>query len=87
MAQTPGLGQVPDHEGKGFGHPAFAFPEGLDGLVIAGVLNTLWMPPVMRLSYGLLGGQDVFTVATMQDKLDAQLRGLGSGGRAAWMPR
>ena len=31
------------------------------------------------ISYGLLGGQDVFTVATMQAKLDAQLRGLGSG--------
>lgn len=28
---------------------------------------------------GLLGGQDVFTVATMKDKLDVQLRGLGSG--------
>ena len=28
---------------------------------------------------GLLGGQDVFTVATMKDKLDAQLRGLGCG--------
>ena len=31
------------------------------------------------LSMGLLGGQDVFTVATMQAKLDAQLRGLGCG--------
>lgn len=31
------------------------------------------------MTLGLLGGQDVFTVATMQDKLDAQLRGLGSG--------
>ncbi len=31
------------------------------------------------LTVGLLGGQDVFTVATMQDKLDAQLRGLGCG--------
>ena len=31
------------------------------------------------LTVGLLGGQDVFTVATMTDKLDAQLRGLGSG--------
>ncbi|MBA3059302.1 MAG: LysR family transcriptional regulator [Gammaproteobacteria bacterium] len=31
------------------------------------------------MTIGLLGGQDVFTVATMQDKLDAQLRGLGSG--------
>ena len=28
---------------------------------------------------GLLGGQDVFTVATMQAKLDAQARGLGCG--------
>lgn len=28
---------------------------------------------------GLLGGQEVFTVATMQAKLDAQLRGLGGG--------
>jgi len=28
---------------------------------------------------GLLGGQDVFTVATMHDKLDAHLRGLGCG--------
>jgi DNA-binding transcriptional LysR family regulator len=31
------------------------------------------------LTFGLLGGQDVFTVATMQAKLDAQLRGLGGG--------
>ncbi len=28
---------------------------------------------------GLFGGQDVFTVATMQAKLDAQLRGMGGG--------
>ena len=31
------------------------------------------------LTMGLLGGQDVFTVANMQAKLDAQLRGLASG--------
>ncbi|MDZ4074734.1 MAG: LysR substrate-binding domain-containing protein [Hylemonella sp.] len=31
------------------------------------------------LTIGLLAGQDVFTVATMQAKLDAQLRGLGGG--------
>ncbi len=37
VAQALGLVQVPDHEGKGFGHPALAFPEGFDGLVIAGV--------------------------------------------------
>lgn len=31
------------------------------------------------LSFGILGGQDVFTVSTMTAKLDAQLRGLGCG--------
>jgi molybdate transport repressor ModE-like protein len=31
------------------------------------------------LTVGLLGGQDVLTVAGMPDKLDAQLRGLGAG--------
>jgi DNA-binding transcriptional LysR family regulator len=31
------------------------------------------------LTVGLLGGQDVFTVTTMQAKLEAQLRGLGCG--------
>ena len=30
-------------------------------------------------TFGLLSGQDVFTVATMHAKLDAQLRGLGGG--------
>jgi DNA-binding transcriptional LysR family regulator len=30
-------------------------------------------------TFGLLGGQDVFTVPTMHAKLDAQLRGLGGG--------
>lgn len=31
------------------------------------------------LTFGILGGQDVFTVPTMDAKLDAQLRGLGAG--------
>ena len=31
------------------------------------------------ISYGLLPGQDVFTVASMPAKLDAQVRGLGAG--------
>ena len=31
------------------------------------------------ITLGLLGGQDVFTVSSMADKLDAQLRGLGAG--------
>lgn len=30
-------------------------------------------------TFGLLGGQDVFTVGSMRAKLDAQLRGLGGG--------
>jgi DNA-binding transcriptional LysR family regulator len=30
-------------------------------------------------TFGLLAGQDVFTVASMQAKLDAQLRGMGGG--------
>jgi len=36
---------------------------------------------------GLLGGQDVFTVATMHDKLDAHLRGLGCGSVPECMAR
>jgi len=36
---------------------------------------------------GLLGGQDVFTVATMQAKLDAHLRGLGCGSVPECMAR
>jgi DNA-binding transcriptional LysR family regulator len=35
------------------------------------------------MTFGLLGGQDVFTVASMHAKLDAQLRGLGGG----YLPR
>jgi DNA-binding transcriptional LysR family regulator len=37
------------------------------------------VPQGMGLTFGLLAGQDVFTVPSMQAKLDAQLRGLGSG--------
>lgn len=33
----------------------------------------------MAMTLGILGGQDMFTVATMRAKLDAQLRGLGGG--------
>jgi len=36
---------------------------------------------------GLLGGQDVFTVATMQAKLDAHLRGMGCGSVPECMAR
>ena len=37
------------------------------------------VPQGLGLTFGLLAGQDVFTVPSMQAKLDAQLRGLGSG--------
>ncbi len=39
------------------------------------------------ITIGLISGQDVFTVATMQDKLDAQLRGLGCGSVPECMAR
>jgi DNA-binding transcriptional LysR family regulator len=39
------------------------------------------------LTFGLLSGQDVFTVASMQAKLDAQLRGLGGGSLPSCMIR
>ncbi len=37
------------------------------------------VPQGSGLTFGLLAGQDVFTVPSMQAKLDAQLRGLGAG--------
>jgi len=37
------------------------------------------VPQGLGLTVGLLAGQDVFTVPSMQAKLDAQLRGLGAG--------
>lgn len=36
-------------------------------------------PSGQTVTFGLLGGQDVLTVSTMQAKLEAQVRGLGSG--------
>ena len=39
------------------------------------------------LTFGLLAGQDVVTVATMADKLEAQLRGLGGGFVPEYMAR
>ncbi len=39
------------------------------------------------MTFGLLNGQDVFTVPTMQAKLDAQLRGLGGGNLPHCMAR
>lgn len=63
-------------------HPLAKEPEPLSDDTIArfravAVADTVSHGTGMTL--GLLGGQDVLTVATMQDKLDAQLRGLGCG--------
>ena len=63
-------------------HPLANAPEPLKDEVVrqhraVAVADTITRGGGMTI--GLLGGQDVFTVATMQAKLDAQLRGLGSG--------
>jgi DNA-binding transcriptional LysR family regulator len=63
-------------------HPLASAPEPLKDELIRQYRAVAVADTITRgggLSYGLLGGQDVFTVATMQDKLDAQLRGLGGG--------
>ena len=39
------------------------------------------------MTVGLLGGQDIFTVPGMQEKLDAQLRGLGGGFLPEYLAR
>jgi DNA-binding transcriptional LysR family regulator len=39
------------------------------------------------LTIGLMGGQDIFTVPGMQEKLDAQLRGLGGGFLPEYLAR
>ena len=63
-------------------HPLAAAPEPLSDAAIQQHRAVAVADSVQRgsgLTFGLLSGQDVFTVATMQAKLDAQLRGLGSG--------
>lgn len=63
-------------------HPLASAPEPLHDELIRQHRAVAVADTIARgsgLTFGLLGGQDVFTVATMQAKLDAQLRGLGSG--------
>ena len=63
-------------------HPLAAAPEPLSDALIQQHRAVAVADSVQRgsgVTLGLLSGQDVFTVATMQAKLDAQLRGLGSG--------
>ena len=63
-------------------HPLASMPEPLKDEVIQLHRAVAVADSVQRgssMTFGLLIGQDVFTVATMQAKLDAQLRGLGIG--------
>lgn len=63
-------------------HPLATAPEPLTDTLLQQHRAVAVADSVQRgsgLTIGLLGGQDVFTVANMQAKLDAQLRGLGGG--------
>lgn len=63
-------------------HPLASAPEPLSDQVIRQHRIVAVADSVQRgsgMSVGLLGGQDVFTVTSMQDKLEAQMRGLGCG--------
>jgi DNA-binding transcriptional LysR family regulator len=63
-------------------HPLANAPEPLSDEAVRGHRAVAVADTISRgrgVTIGLLGGQDVFTVATMQDKLDVQLRGLGCG--------
>ena len=63
-------------------HPLALAPEPLSDDVIQKHRAVAVADSIQRgtgVTYGLLSGQDVFTVPTMQAKLDAQLRGLGGG--------
>jgi DNA-binding transcriptional LysR family regulator len=63
-------------------HPLAKAPEPLSDEAIRAHRAVAVADTISRgrgVTIGLLGGQDVFTVATTQDKLDAHLRGLGCG--------
>ncbi len=63
-------------------HPLAAAPEPLNDALIQQHRAVAVADSVSRgggVTIGLLGGQEVFTVATMSAKLEAQLRGLGAG--------
>jgi DNA-binding transcriptional LysR family regulator len=63
-------------------HPLAAAPEPLSDEVMLRYRAVAVADSVQQgdgLTIGLLAGQDVFTVASMQAKMEAQLRGLGGG--------
>ena len=63
-------------------HPLAAAPEPVTDAMLMPHRAVAVADSVQRgngMTVGLLGGQDVFTVPGMQEKLDAQLRGIGGG--------
>jgi DNA-binding transcriptional LysR family regulator len=79
---TKPLGQVSFVYAVAPHHPLASAPEPLGDSLIQQHRAVAVADSVLRgraLTFGLLSGQDVFTVGSMHAKLDAQLRGLGGG--------
>jgi len=88
--QTRPLGEVRFVYAVAPHHPLAGAPEPLTDDMIRAYRAVAVADSVSRgrgLTIGLLGGQDVLTVATMPAKLDAQLRGLGCGSLPECMAR
>jgi DNA-binding transcriptional LysR family regulator len=93
LGVTPDAATNPEVHSKSLGNVAFVFavaphhplataPEPLSDALIQQHRAVAVADSVLRgrgLTFGLLSGQDVFTVGSMQAKLDAHLRGLGAG--------
>jgi hypothetical protein len=80
--QTRALGTVSFVYAVAPHHPLAMAPEPLSDALVQQHRAVAVADSVQRgagLTFGLLHGQDVFTVASMQAKIDAQLRGLGGG--------
>jgi DNA-binding transcriptional LysR family regulator len=71
-------------------HPLANAPEPLSDELIQKHRAVAVADSVQRgggLTFGIFSGQEVFTVASMKDKLEAQLRGLGGGNLPSGMAR
>jgi DNA-binding transcriptional LysR family regulator len=80
--QAKDLGDVPFVFAVAPHHPLASAPEPLSDLAIQAHRIVAVADSTRRkqsVTVGILPGQDVLTVSTMPDKLDAQLRGLGCG--------
>jgi DNA-binding transcriptional LysR family regulator len=80
--QAKPMGEVPFVFAVAPHHPLAAAPEPLPDLLIQQHRIVAVADSTRRkqsITVGILPGQDIFTVSTMPDKLDAQIRGLGCG--------